>query len=299
MLAPLRRAALPASPPCPCSRRSALAAPAEAEPIPSLGIPPTLPAFEGAAATARPLPNPTNPEQNPFMAPDPNSNIHNDSWMTDAYPGPGPLGEDLVASSEGMGRALCGSLAFDSRGRIVSVCPSLATAPEARIIDPETLEIIATYTMPNAPDPGDAPAHQNFTGGGYFFLDNHDRMWVPTKTDHIYVLGQSEDGSELELRRDYDLTPVLEEDTERITSALPDFSGRIWFVSKVSGKVGTLNRKTGELKVKRLGEEIENSFAVGSDGVYIVSDKRMYRFKANRKGRPRIVWRKRYPNSGS
>ena len=47
-----------------------------------------------------------------------------------------------------------------------------------------------------------------------------------------------------------------------------------------------------------LGEEIENSFAVGEDGVYIVSDQRMYRFRANRAGRPRIVWSSGYPNSG-
>ena len=91
---------------------------------------------------------------------------------------------------------------------------------------------------------------------------------------------------------------MLDEATERISSALPDFDGLIWFVSKANGKVGTLDPKTGELRVKRLGEEIENSFAVGSDGVYIVSDERMYRFKAKPNGAPRVVWRKRYPNSG-
>ena len=47
-----------------------------------------------------------------------------------------------------------------------------------------------------------------------------------------------------------------------------------------------------------MNEEIENSFAVGEDGVYIVSDHRMYRFKATKKGIPRIVWQKGYPNSG-
>ena len=50
--------------------------------------------------------------------------------------------------------------------------------------------------------------------------------------------------------------------------------------------------------MKRTGEEIQNSFAVAEDGVYIVSDKRIYRFKAGRKGMPRVIWKKRYPNSG-
>ena len=69
---------------------------------------------------------------------------------------------------------------------------------------------------------------------------------------------------------------------ERITSALPDFQGRIWFVTKKNGKVGTLDTKTGEITCSGHGEEIENSFAVDKDGVYIVSDKRMYRFSAGR-----------------
>jgi hypothetical protein len=54
---------------------------------------------------------------------------------------------------------------------------------------------------------------------------------------------------------------------------------------------------TRRIRVRRLGEDIQNSFAVGRRGVYIVSSARMYRFKA-RKGRPRIVWKRRYANSG-
>ncbi|MGH2981646.1 MAG: hypothetical protein ACRDKV_06355, partial [Solirubrobacterales bacterium] len=102
----------------------------------------------------------------------------------------------------------------------------------------------------------------------------------------------------LVLRRDYDLTGVLDAANERITSALPDYSGLIWFVTKQNGKVGTLDPDTGALRVKRLDEEIENSFSVDRSGVYIVSDKRMYRFEAKRSGAPKIVWKHRYPNSG-
>ncbi len=120
--------------------------------------------------------------------------------------------------------------------------------PQARIIDPNTLATISTFDLPNAPNPPNTPEYQNFTGGGYFFLDDEDRLWVPTKTDHIYVIGQGADGKTLTLERDYDLTSVLDPATERITSALPDFSGRVWFVSKKSGKVGTLDPDTGQLE---------------------------------------------------
>ncbi len=232
----------------------ALAAPATADPIVSLGVPPSHPAFRGEAADPRPLPSGqmSVAPQNPFMAPDPASNIHNDTWMTGAYHHKGPLGRSPITFSRGGQPSLCGSLAFDSGGRIVSVCPSAGFPPQARVIDPVSLATIATYDLPQAPDPPGTKTYQNFTGGGYFFLDHRDRLWVPTKTDHVVVLAISEDGTSLSLVRDYDLTSVLDEDVERITSALPDFSGRIWFVSKANGKVGTIDRKTGRVRAIEL-----------------------------------------------
>jgi hypothetical protein len=275
----------------------ALSSTASAVPIVDTGSP-SLPAHTGAAFTAHKIKDPTIAPQNPFMASNPNSNIHNDTWMTDAYQRSGPLGNNLTQASGSLPPSLCGSLTFDTQGRIVSVCPSAVAPPTARIIDPNTLEVISSYTLPNATDPPGTRTYQNFSGGGYFYLDNEDRIVVPTKTDHIFVLSEGPDGNTLTLESDYDLTSVLDTATERITSALPDFDGLIWFVSKANGKVGTLDPKSGAIKVKRMSEEIENSFAVGEDGVYIVSDKRMYKFKANRSGKPKVAWQKGYPNSG-
>ncbi len=274
---------------------AALAAPAGAIPIVDPGAP-SVPDFSGSAAKPHKIPR-SHPEQNPFMAKDPKSNIHNDSWMTDAYRYSGPLGRNLQTQSEAKPPSLCGSLAFDREGRIVSVCPSALVPPQARIIDPVTLETIDSLNLPQAPDPPGTETYQNFSGGGYFYLDNRDRMVVPTKTNHIYVIGQGADGKTLTVERDYDLSGVLDAGTERMTSALPDYDGLIWFVSKANGKIGTLDPKSGRIKVLRTGEEIENSFAVGSDGVYVVSDKRMYRLKASKSGRPRIIWKAPYENS--
>jgi hypothetical protein len=287
-----------------CAVATTLAAPASASAIPIVSVPlppPSLPAFQGAPATAAPLPpgKVTIPPQNQFMAGDPDSNIHNDAWMTGAYPlRGGPLGQSLIATSEAKPPAVCGSLAFDTRDRIVSVCPSAGVGPQIRLIDPNTLATIASYNLPAAPDPPGTKTYQNFSGGGYFFLDGQDQLWVPTKTDHIYVVGETADGQGFELRRDYDLTSVLDTANERITSALPDWSGRIWFVTKQNGKVGTVDRQTGAIRLIRLDEEIENSFSVDRSGVYIVSDKRMYRFRAKKDGTPKVVWSRVYPNSG-
>ena len=228
----------------------ALAPAAAADPIlDPLGT--TQPRYQGAPATAQQLAY-TKAPRNPFMAPNPRSNIHNDTWMTDAYRGPGPLGNNPTAFSNAMPPALCGSLTFHSRGFLVSVCPSLVAAPQVRVIDPHSLELLATYNMPNAPDPPGTKAYQNFAGGGYFFLDGRDRIWSATKTSHLFVLQVSPDGRSITQTHDYDLTSVLEPD-ERISSALPDFRGRIWFVSKKNGKVAILNTKTRRIRAIRSG----------------------------------------------
>jgi hypothetical protein len=240
----------------------------------------------GALATVAP--------QNPFLAPDPFSNIHNDTWMSDTYSIAGPRAGATSAYGP-YSASVCGSLTFDRSGRIVSVCPSLAAAPQARIIDPRTLKVIATYDLPQAPDAAGTVPFQNFTGGGYFFLDQRDRVWTTTKTSHLFVLAISRSG--FHKLRDYDLAGVLSSQ-ERLTSALPDFSGKIWFVSKRGGVVGVLSPHTGRIRTSRADSEIENSFAVGRDGVFIVSEKSMYRYELGPGGRPEVAWRSTYRNSG-
>jgi hypothetical protein len=84
-----------------------------------------------------------------------------------------------------------------------------------------------------------------------------------------------------------------------IGSVLPDWKGRLWFVTRTSGVVGSVDRRTGRVRSVRLDEAIGNSFAVDeSGGVYIASDKAMYRFDATRGGAPRVTWRVRYRNIG-
>lgn len=273
------------------------AAPAAADPIPDPGTPSLAPSY-GGVSTAKPVTGVPRPPQNPYMAANPNSNIHNDAWQSDAYRRGGPTGANLVTDSFAYPSALCGSIAFDRRGRILTVCPSVVAAPQARLIDADTLAPIDTLDLPNAASPPGTKEYQNFAGGGYLFVDQKDRIWVSTRTDHILVIGEGPDGDTLTVEADYDLTDVLDPQTERINSALLDFQGRLWFVSKRSGKVGVLNRTTGRTRVIALGEPIQNSFAVGREGVYIATSKRQYRFRATKDGRPKVVWKVRYRNIG-
>ncbi len=182
---------------------------ASAEPIPSLAVPaPSLAPNPGGAASAKPISNAKKPPQHPFMGANPWNNIHNDAWMTDAYHGDAPLGRNSTSFSGAMPVGICASVTFDSRGRINTICPSRDLAPEVRMIDPESLEILASYTMPFSPPPPGTEAYQNFAGGGYFYSDRRGRLLVPTQNNRFQIIGQTDDGSDFRLLRDFDLSGI-------------------------------------------------------------------------------------------
>jgi hypothetical protein len=261
-------------------------------PIPDDPVPAGTPAYVGSPATPHPVTAPP-PPQHPFLADDPGSNIHNDAYMTDTYPGPGPLGIRPTVSST-LQVAECASLTFDHRGRIETVCVG-ATTPTLKLFDPETLEELASYRLPDRRL--GLGVFSDFSGGGYFYLDHRDRAVIPTGTNHIQVVGQNAAGDGFVLRRDVDLTGVMAED-DKIISTLPAWSGELVFVTE-RGVVGAVHRRTGRARVLRLGEAVTNSFAVDeTGGIYIVSTAALYRIDLTRAGAPGVTWRETYANTG-
>jgi hypothetical protein len=229
------------------------------------------------------------PPQNPFLAANPFSNLHNDTWMSNVYTTIAGPTAGATAAYATYPASVCGSLLFDARAQIVSVCPG-AAGPEARIFNPNTLQVIATYQLPG----GAATSFQDFTGGGYIYLDQHNHLWTTTRTQHLFELAIGAHG----FRRiaDYNLSKALAPG-DGITSALPDFRGNIWFVTKPGGVVGVIRHGTQQIRVTHADSEIENSFAIGSDGVYVDSERSLYRYGLRRKGGPVATWRTVYPNS--
>ncbi|MCX6395460.1 MAG: hypothetical protein NTV23_03130 [Propionibacteriales bacterium] len=264
----------------------AAAAPAVAASIPSDPRDLVLQPFTGAEVTAHPLSAQSVP-QHPFMARNGGSNLHNDAYQSDAYNQAGPLGRDLQVTSNSFLQD-CGSVTFDTRGRIVTVCVGI-TGATLRLMDPTTLDVIASYELPARPNPAGF-SFQNFSGGGYFYLDNADRAVIPTFTGHVLTIKVG--ASTLTKVRDIDLTAITQ--GSGIQSALPDWANRLWFVT-VSGKVGYVTT-SGTVRSLRLpaGETIANSFAMDeSGGVFIVSTHALYRFDVA-SGRPVVTWRKAY-----
>jgi hypothetical protein len=239
--------------------------------------------------------------QNPFMASNEQSNnMHCDTYMTDTYEVSGPLGINPQVVSASYGFAECATITFDSKGRIVTVVTDIS-GPRLLLMDPDTLDEFASFPLP--------PRHAGWvedpigpledpSGGAYFCLDNHDRAIVATHNHTVKIIRFSDDRCEFELVREYDLSdhvvPKQLPERDKVGSVLPDWEGRLWYVTRY-GMVGVVDPDSGEINTLELtGEEIQNSFTVGEDGVYIISDYAMYRFHADEDGAVVQDWRTEY-----
>jgi len=266
---------------------------------PAFPIPPQLdaqpvPLFIGSPAVPNPIAAPTIP-QNPFMAPNGKSNVHDDTYMSDTYTIGGPLGKgpddkgpqvlsSYLASD-------CLSMAVDRADRIVSICLSPDTA-RLFLIDPVTLAPLTYMDLPMK-----LMASFELLTGSYFYLDQRDRAFIPTIDRTIWVVDMigGPDNTRFDRKQVYDLKAIVPEN-DTITSVLPDFTGRLWFVTK-GGIVGTINPDNGKVidTLRLTGEKIANSLAIDeTGGVFIASDHAMYRFDAGKDGKPAITWRESY-----
>ncbi len=232
--------------------------------------------------------------QHPFLASNGASNIHDDGYMTDTYAWAGPTdlaAQQVVRASLG---GECASVTFDAAGHLITVCISVTGSKELVSLDPHTLERVATFALPSG------PGGTGFSGGGYFALDHQGRAVIPTSDGRVLTVALDESGgsftlaSELDLYADAVGEPLVADDGG-IESVLPDWSGRLWFVTE-AGAVGYVNPATALAKVLRLdGEAIGNSFAVDeTGGVFVVSDHALYRFDVETDGAITTTWREAY-----
>ena len=257
-----------------------------------------LDVFSGKVAKPRPVSAPRVP-RHPFMAANGRNSVHNDAYQTDTYRHSGPLGRRtrvFTQSIDGLGGlGSCGiTIAFDKRGRLVTTCIS-ATSVELRLMDKD-LDTVASHQLPpRIIPPGVNPLQS--PGGAYFYVDNKDRAVVSIGRQ-IFVVAI--EGDSLERVRTYDLTSVIPAD-DQLNSALPDWSGRLWFVTRQHGIVGALDPANGRvLGTHRTGEAIGNSFAMDeTGGVFVVTEKAQYRYDASGSGKPKVSWRVRYDNVGA
>lgn len=263
-----------------------------------LPIPPgpgalVTPGYVGSPATPDPID--LRIPQHPRLAPNGNSSMHNDGWASDAYAGPGPLGESPRVDTAWYGLEECATLAFDSRDRLIALCGNIS-GPVIHVLDPESMRAQDTLELPGRRDNGNGKKPwENLCGGSYFFLDDQDRA-VTATTERTIVAITTADGEgepDLTIQTSYDLTEQVPED-DCLIALMPDWGGRIWYETE-DGRVGFVDPGTGRATGLDLGEEIANSFSVGADGgVYVVTVNALYKLGVDAAGRPTVTWRTTY-----
>jgi hypothetical protein len=261
-----------------------------------------VPVLVGDVAAPRPMDKVGGVPVHPYMAQHGASCMHVDPFTTNTYTWAGPVGRDPEVESRSMGflGGECPTINFDSQGRIVSVCVN-ARKPWLVLIDPNTLQVLARHELPRRRTAmmRMRKASTDTSGGAYFYLDQFDRAVIGTADGNIDVLAAkptAEGGYEFVLEQRMPLQKqltLLHGELDKITSVMPDYAGNYWFAARY-GNIGMVT-PDGVVKALRLdGEEIQNSFSVTPDGVYIVTDHALYRFEVDAVAGPRVVWREVY-----
>jgi len=227
------------------------------------------------------LPAPEVP-QNPAVARNPFNSIHNDTWASDAYDVPSPADPLRAPVASLFTGGDCATITFDSRGRLVTLCSTL-TRVVAYVVDPSSLAVIDSRIVGQR-----RPSLTDFSGGGYFILDAADRIVFPARGGVLRMIGT---GPGLPEQGSVDVSATLQPG-EQVTSVLPDWQDRYWFVGSL-GTVGVV--RDGRASALNLGgEDIENSFAVAREGAYVATGAALYRLRAGAGGPPEVVWRATY-----
>lgn len=265
-------------------------------PIPQSPGASMTPSYVGRPATQAALPISEVP-QNPHLARNGASSMHNDAAASDTYPWAGPKGLQPEVDTSWFGLEECATLAFDSSDRLVALCGD-RSGPTMHVIDPDSMDKLATKELPDRKD-SDKRAWEDICGGAYFYLDDADRAMVATTDRRVLAVRTADADGEADLTTDqtWDLADVVPED-DCLIALLPDWSGLIWFETQ-DGLVGTIAPGSGKVRVLDLGEEIANSFATDeTGGSYVVTTHALYRLSAAPDGTPVVDWREEYDRGG-
>jgi len=265
--------------------------------VPGLPIPPgvadaLVPTFIGRPAKAKPRAHPRIP-QNPYLAKNGRSSMHNDPYSSDAYRVKGPLGKGLQVRTASYGIRECATIAFDRRGRIVGLCGDLAGF-SMMLINPRTLVSKHEIQLSKRDLASGSNPFTDICGGTYFFLDQRDRAYATT-VDQTIAEVIVKPGGRLKRGRTWSLAKQLPANDCLVATTL-DWDGRIWFFTQ-KGRVGTIDRRTGRTTVLALprGEGIYNSVSADeTGGVYVVTTHALYRLDVGKRRRPVVTWRQRY-----
>ncbi|HZO05640.1 MAG TPA: hypothetical protein VFB52_04580 [Solirubrobacterales bacterium] len=260
--------------------------------------------------------------QNPELAANPFSNIHNDSYLSDNYRDLGPVKRGRAEVSQidkvsftdpatGQPKTTllgeCAAQTFDAQGNMVTLCTGVPLPSgggtwtfHRSIVTIDGAGKILAYATFDSSAPDLEQALSDFGGAGYFYLDDQSRP-VVAMPDGSIVVYQREDSvlSDVDSWVAARKIPVGGEAGplagHPLYALMPAPSGEIWFTT-ADGIVGVVRADDQvrwlDLNARGGGEErIANSHPIGRDGsAYVLTTHRIYRVKIGPGGNPRVVW---------
>lgn len=219
------------------------------------------------------LPMPVHPYQNN----DGYSGAHGDSYNSHAVKATGPTGAEVsVVSYDPIEKpSLCSTQSFDAKGRVITVCVGQRTASRLLLLDPETLQPLATYELPPM-------------AGFYFRMDEKGDVVIPSGDRSLVMLRiiETESGPTWKLQKRIDLSGIVP--IKKIgprtmpMDVVADWKGNWWFVFWEPAIVGFVD-PNGNIHARKFpGESIRNGLAASKDGVFFVTDKHLYGVEAGK-----------------
>ena len=138
---------------------------------------------------------------------------------------------------------------------------------------------------------------ENTGGGAYFYLDHLDRAVAPTSDAEIWRVDTRSTGAGAVTR--IPVAGLSGNDTLVGVSAVWDHEDQYWYATS-HGVVGIVDQGGRSILQVRLrdageaGETVNNSFAVGPDGAFVVTSRALYRIDHPDRERRAPVWRAPY-----
>uniref|UniRef100_L2FY83 Uncharacterized protein n=1 Tax=Colletotrichum fructicola (strain Nara gc5) TaxID=1213859 RepID=L2FY83_COLFN len=240
-------------------------------------IPNTQPINESTAFIGQPATPNTLTVKIPFF---PSASLmHEDSGNTGSTDYPGPLGgSNMSLFSQ---QIVTGVMTWGTNNTMtIGYANSTTLARGIAAIDPQTMEILATWTPPDS--------NQTLSLGYLEYLLETDEILFTSQEGHVYLIRRDDDaekGTAFTTVRNIDLTtiPAAIADGESLLNAMMDTAGNIWYTTGGIPGIGslyaaqtsvTLGYITPDNQVHSIqmdGQTIENGIAVSNTTAYVVT----------------------------